>query len=302
MMHTFNTPSARWQALVAREASADGVFVYCVRTTGIYCRPVCKSRLARRANVEFFDTPTQAETAGYRACKRCRPELASYTPEMDKISKACAAMLDSQSDGPPPKLDELARHVGLTKFHFHRSFKRAMGITPREFMFLSRNDSDTSSGSRSSPGDTSSLTLLDSRGDNVTTPPTMDSNTSLQNDEEFRSPVDEATEGGSQSQMSGLQPEESRPWIVSYTAIQTKFGVLLVAFLDGQLCKLDLSSTLTDALSELRLAFAAPLFDHAPIDATCDCGRALQDTANALYEALERPSGKMVYIPYSLTP
>ncbi|KAK1819888.1 hypothetical protein LTR12_005763 [Friedmanniomyces endolithicus] len=303
MMHTFNTSSARWQALVAREASADGAFVYCVRTTGIYCRPVCKSRLARRANVEFFDTPTLAETAGYRACKRCRPELASYTPEMDKISKACAPMLDSQSDGPPPKLDELARHVGLTKFHFHRSFKRAMGITPREFMLLSRNDSDTSSGSRSSPGDTlSTNTPSGSICDGLATPPTTDLNSSLHHGEDLCSPAEEAMESSSHCQIFDLQPEANRPWIVSYTTIQTTFGILLVAFLDGQLCKLDLSSTLRDALSELRLAFAAPLFAHVPIDATCHSGRALQDTANALHEALERPSGKMVYLPYSLTP
>ncbi|KAK1079393.1 hypothetical protein LTR33_006425 [Friedmanniomyces endolithicus] len=302
-MHTFNTPSARWQALVAREASADGVFVYCVRTTGIYCRPVCKSRLARRANVEFFDTPTQAETAGYRACKRCRPELASYTPEMDKILKACAAMMDSQSVGPPPKLDELATRVGLAKFHFHRSFKRAMGITPREFMLLSRNGSDTSSASRGSPGDTSSTnTPSGPFCDGITTPPTTDLDSSLYHGEEFCSPTEEATKSSPHCQMFDLQPEESRPWIVFYTTIQTTFGILLVAFLDGQLCKLDLSSTLTDALSELRLAFAAPLFDHVPIDATCDSGRALQDTANALHEALQRPSGKIVYLPYSLTP
>ncbi len=253
--------------------------------------------------MEFFDTPTEAETASYRACKRCRPELTSYTPEMDKISRACAAMMDSRSEESPPKLDELAKHAGLTKFHFHRSFKRAMGVTPREFMLLSRNESDTSSSTQSPKADTSSShTPLESICDDVTTPPTMDFNTSIQHDAKSHSPVDEATRGGSQSQMSCLQPEESRPWIVSYTTIQTTFGVLLVAFLDGQLCKLDLSSTLADALSELRLAFAEPLFAHIPIDATCDSGRALQDTADALHEALERPSGKMVYLPYSLTP
>jgi len=253
--------------------------------------------------VEFFDTPTQAETAGYRACKRCRPELAIHTPEMDKISKACAAMMESPSDEPRLKLDDLAKHVGLTKFHFHRSFKRAMGITPREFMLLSRNDSDASSDSRSSPGDTaSSGTPLESICDSVTTPPTMDFNTSLQHDEYSCSPTKRAIKLDSYGQMSGLQPEASRPWTVSYTTIQTTFGVLLVAFLDGQLCKLDLSSTLTDALSGLRLAFAEPLFAHVPIDATCESGKALQDTANALHEALERPSGKMVYLPYSLTP
>ncbi|KAG9800878.1 hypothetical protein KCU95_g235, partial [Aureobasidium melanogenum] len=69
-MHDFSTPSSRWQALVTRNPAANNKFVYCVRTTRIYCRPICKARLARRANVEFFATPFEAENAGYRACKR----------------------------------------------------------------------------------------------------------------------------------------------------------------------------------------------------------------------------------------
>ena len=70
-MTAYTTPDQRWQAVEARDPAAVGHFVYAVRTTGIYCHPNCKSRLAKRGNVEFFDTPALAEAAGYRACKRC---------------------------------------------------------------------------------------------------------------------------------------------------------------------------------------------------------------------------------------
>ncbi|KAG9596227.1 hypothetical protein KCU77_g5192, partial [Aureobasidium melanogenum] len=76
-MHTFETPSSRWQALVTRNPAANGTFVYCVLTTHIYCRPTCPARLARRANVEFFSTSSEAEAAGYRACKRM-PEAEGF--------------------------------------------------------------------------------------------------------------------------------------------------------------------------------------------------------------------------------
>ena len=71
----YTTDDARWQAAVAREPAADGHFFAAVRTTGVYCRPICPGRPLRR-NVVFDDTARQAEQAGYRACKRCRPQRA----------------------------------------------------------------------------------------------------------------------------------------------------------------------------------------------------------------------------------
>src|SRR4051812_34929914 len=78
---------SRWKAVQSRDPAADSAFIYCVRTTKIYCRPICKARLARRANVEFFRTSHEARKAGYRACKRCKPELNSSMPVEDSVKK-----------------------------------------------------------------------------------------------------------------------------------------------------------------------------------------------------------------------
>jgi len=130
--------AARWKAVTTRDASNNS-FVYAVRSTRIYCRPSCPARLARRANVEFFDTPAQAESAGYRACKRCQPDLdAKDDPQIRLVRRACdtiaAAMLLSSSSGcRRPQLQELAAEANLTPSHFHRVFKKIAGVTPGRY-------------------------------------------------------------------------------------------------------------------------------------------------------------------------
>lgn len=131
MANLYTTPSSRWSALVSRDPSADGKFFYSVKSTMIYCRPNCKARLARRSNVEFHKTASEAERAGFRACKRCRPDLVSYDPQTDAVYKACATIVNSKEDGPLPTLDVLAEQAGFTKSHFHRLFKRTVGVTPK---------------------------------------------------------------------------------------------------------------------------------------------------------------------------
>ncbi|PGH23422.1 hypothetical protein AJ80_02532 [Polytolypa hystricis UAMH7299] len=135
-MSAYTTPSARWRAIVNRDASATN-FVYGVRTTKIYCRPRCPARLARRANVIFYDTPAQAEKAGYRPCKRCKPEdlLAPMDPHIKLAQKACETMALAALAGgkQKPTLNDLASEAGLTPSHFHRVFKKVVGITPGKF-------------------------------------------------------------------------------------------------------------------------------------------------------------------------
>ncbi len=121
----------RWDAVVGRDRSADGRFVYAVRTTGVYCRPTCASRLPKRGNVTFFDTTDAARAAGFRACRRCRPDVASPAdPWAEKIRRACAFL--ARADG-HPSLSALAAHVGGSPYHLHRNFKRIVGVTPREY-------------------------------------------------------------------------------------------------------------------------------------------------------------------------
>lgn len=122
---------ARWEAVARRRSEPAHPFVYGVRTTGVYCRAECASRLPKRRNVEFFDTAEQAESAGYRACRRCRPDLAAASDSAaQRLTRACR-FIDQAAH--PPRLEELASHVGLSAAHVHRLFRTRLGLTPREY-------------------------------------------------------------------------------------------------------------------------------------------------------------------------
>jgi methylphosphotriester-DNA--protein-cysteine methyltransferase len=127
----FETDESRWQAVQSREAAADGRFVYAVATTGVYCRPTCSSRPARRENVSFYRAPADAEAAGFRACKRCRPDGRPPTEmRMEAVARACRLIEEAEE---PPSLEDLARTAGVSRFHFHRVFKEIVGVTPRAY-------------------------------------------------------------------------------------------------------------------------------------------------------------------------
>ncbi len=122
---------ARWQALTRRDPQGDGLFVYAVKTTGIYCRPTCPSRTAKRLNVEFFDTADLAVEAGYRACKRCKPDMQSQQEDRNAlVLQACRAMENSSS---VLSLEQLAQQAKISRYHFHRIFKSVTGLTPKAF-------------------------------------------------------------------------------------------------------------------------------------------------------------------------
>ncbi|MGI9257988.1 MAG: bifunctional DNA-binding transcriptional regulator/O6-methylguanine-DNA methyltransferase Ada [Gammaproteobacteria bacterium] len=121
----------RWKAVRSRDVSLDGAFVYAVRTTGVFCRPSCPSRLSKRDNTEFFSSPAAALASGYRECKRCRPaEQAEHNHRAGTIRDACA-MIEAAEDTPTAK--ELASDLGLSVSHLRREFKRLTGVTMREF-------------------------------------------------------------------------------------------------------------------------------------------------------------------------
>lgn len=121
----------RWQSVVARDAGADGRFVFAVRTTGIYCRPSCPSRRARPANVVFYDAPQAAEAAGFRPCQRCNPAGQSTAAANAQIIAEACRIIEASDE--VPKLDDLARRVGFSTYHFHRQFKAITGLTPRQW-------------------------------------------------------------------------------------------------------------------------------------------------------------------------
>ncbi len=121
----------RWQAVCDRDPAADGVFFYAVKTTGIFCRPGCASRLPKRHNVEFFSEASSAASSGYRPCKRCQPTAAKApAPHAESIARCCRRLEEADET---PSLSELAAEAGLSQAYFHRLFKQTLGVTPRQY-------------------------------------------------------------------------------------------------------------------------------------------------------------------------
>jgi AraC family transcriptional regulator of adaptative response/methylated-DNA-[protein]-cysteine methyltransferase len=133
---TENDP--RWAAVVARDARADDSFWYSVATTGVYCRPSCAARLPRPENVRFYRSRAEAEKAGFRPCKRCKPDQASLTEQhVAQVTAACRLIETSES---APSLETLAAHAGMSPFHFHRVFKAITGVTPKQYANAHRGE------------------------------------------------------------------------------------------------------------------------------------------------------------------
>jgi methylphosphotriester-DNA--protein-cysteine methyltransferase len=142
----FVDDDSRWEAVKSRNAKADGLFVYAVRSTGVYSRPTCKARLAHRFNTAFFKTSIEAQSAGYRPCKRCHPEDSAPMPEDMGVAKIrafvkkrpLAAMMQNDGTITMMSLSDMARQAGLSKWHFHREFKKCFGVTPVEYLRIGR--------------------------------------------------------------------------------------------------------------------------------------------------------------------
>jgi len=122
---------ARWARIVARDRGADGLFWYSVASTGVYCRPSCPSRQARRENVALHDMPDAARASGVRPCLRCRPDDASADDARSAMIAAACRRIDAAEI--PPPLAELAADTGLSPGHFQRVFKAAVGLSPRDY-------------------------------------------------------------------------------------------------------------------------------------------------------------------------
>src|SRR5271156_2413797 len=131
---------ARWNAVQSRDRASDGVFVYAVRSTGIYCRPSCPSRKPRREQVVFFPIPEAAEQQGFRACQRCRPRTINLRdPRTAAVASVCReidARVQAEEGGdnePRLTLSSLSKAVGMAPNQLERAFRRVMGITPRQY-------------------------------------------------------------------------------------------------------------------------------------------------------------------------
>src|ERR1700730_11811411 len=121
----------RWARVLARDRTADGEFWYSVATTGVYCRPSCPSRTAHPENVQLHDSLESAKATGFRPCRRCNPDGLSIEAENAAlVVKACRLIEEGEEE---PSLEELADAVCLSPSYFHRVFKAATGLTPKDY-------------------------------------------------------------------------------------------------------------------------------------------------------------------------
>ena len=312
---SFADDSSRWSAVRSRDARADGSFVYCVKTTKIFCRPICKARLARRSNVEFCDTANDAVAAGYRACKRCQPQLERFVPDIDKkVEKARRLLDNSLQDGKIPTLDRLSEEAGLTKYHFHRSFKKATGLTPREYALqrkqlhaIATND-DSAASTMSTPSmthDTAISSVTFGTPDTAMTPSDvpfhwdqMKSNDlSILDDFNFDDLLDSETNFEFKTRVPNRNEytaaASSNDSQIVFTTVETTYGILLIAFQHTLICHLELAVTLFEATTSLTKCFPSPPHSLLQIenDGQGQHGT-YQQQVDAVVEALERPSGK----------
>lgn len=127
---------ARWAQMRARDRTGDGSFLYAVRTTGVYCRPSCPARAARPENVAFFDCEQDARAAGFRPCKRCKPDQRPLIEQQTALIACICRQIEAAET--VPTLAELASRAYMSAYHFHRLFKRITGVTPRAYASAQR--------------------------------------------------------------------------------------------------------------------------------------------------------------------
>ena len=131
-LQSISADMEKWRAVVERDESKDGLFVFGVRSTGVYCRPSCPARHPNPEQVVFFSRPDEAESAGFRACKRCHPRDQRSSTKAELVQRICR-YIESNLDE-KLTLENLSRQAGLSPFHFQRTFKRILGISPRQYV------------------------------------------------------------------------------------------------------------------------------------------------------------------------
>lgn len=220
-----------WQAVVSKDARFDGQFVFAVSSTGVYCRPSCPSRRAHRERVRFFDLPEAAEQAGFRACLRCQPQRARVLdPQMELVQRVCTLL--NSSDSETVKLAELASHAGVSVFHLQRTFKRVMGISPRQYLAARRFGN---------------FKALVRKGDSVTTALYESGFNSSSRLYEYA------------SEELGMTPATysrgGRGVNINYTTVASSMGRLLVAMTERGVCAVRMGDTDAELEKDLREEF-----------------------------------------------
>ena len=202
----------RWQAVLERDATQDGAFVYAIRSTGIYCRPSCASRKPRRQNVLFFALPGIARQAGFRACKRCQPDLAAQPDSrLDLVMKICDYIQSHL--GESLTLQALSDQFALSQHHLQRQFKQVVGISPLQYAEACRMDQ---------------LKMALRRGSQVS---------AAVYEAGFSSPSRVYSRAAAQLGMTpGEFQQAGRGQVIRYTTVTCHLGTLLVAATERGIC------------------------------------------------------------------
>lgn len=241
-----------WEAVVSRDASFDGRFVFAVISTNVFCRPSCPSRRPRRDRVRFFRTTKLAEENGFRACLRCKPTQ-SVDPNAELIRKVCEYLQAEDSES--TRLSDLGKMFGVSQFHLQRTFKARVGLTPRQFAAAKRvecfkqlvREGESVTGAMYDAGFTSSSRLYESADDELGMTPASYS------------------KGG-----RGVE--------IRYTIVDSILGRLLVAVTARGICSVkmgDVDSELEELLKE-----------EFPLAIIHNAGAELRDTVNAVLATL----------------
>lgn len=261
----YSTDSQRWQAIEQRDPAADGIFYYAVRTTGVYCRPSCRSRRPKPENIEYFDDCQAAERNGFRACKRCRPADRACPPAPTAIVAACRLL--ERAEG-PTSLAEIAEQVGLSPYHFHRLFRRIVGVTPKAY----------AAAQRIKRLQTSLQAARESASDRTTITQALQANGYASSSSCYRH-VDEQL---------GMTPDAYRRaglgHSVRYAVVPCALGWLAVAATDRGVCMIELGDAPNQLAAEVANRFqgAATLSDDA-------CLRDFTQQVVSLIESPHRP-------------
>jgi AraC family transcriptional regulator of adaptative response/methylated-DNA-[protein]-cysteine methyltransferase len=235
----------QWQQVLERDPSADGQFVYAVKSTKIYCKPSCPSRRPDRKNVAFFPSTAAAEAAGYRACLRCEPDRAAPRPDpqADAISTAMAYLQDHADER--TRLDDLAKATGVGRLTLLRGFKRVLGVSPGEFAKQQRLERFRQGVRPPKPANTARATAQ--------APPRI---TDAIYDAGFGS-SSRLYEGSNAT--LGMAPREMRAGgeglSIRYTTAASPLGRMLVAATDRGICAIAFGRDDAELLADLRARF-----------------------------------------------
>lgn len=250
------TDDRAWRAVVQRDRRFDGAFVYAVRSTGVYCKPSCASRQPLRTNVRFFATTDEAEAAGFRSCHRCRPHDPSAAA--DAALERARDFLDRHADR-AVSLRELASHVKLSPSHLQRSFKRATGLSPKEYQDARRVEQLKS---RLRAGDSVSRATYEAGFGSS-------SRVYERSDREL-----------------GMTPAAFRRGghgvAIAYTIAATPLGRVLVATTERGVCAVELGATDDEVLAVLQRDFPRASISRA--------GKEHADWINAVVKAVRDPA------------